>query len=636
MHAQTVCGLLGIILTAPRHLDGEAIERIAEGLAHRGPDDRGWLALGPGGIEHGRDLPRAITASVLLVHRRLSIIDLTAAGRQPMSSPDGRLHLIYNGEIYNYLELRRELEALGRRFSTQSDSEVLLTAYAEWGKAALDRLVGMFAFAILDSAERRLLLVRDFFGMKPLYHARVEGGLAFASEIEPLLRLAGGARQVNPQRIYDYLRFGQLDHGDETCFAHVAQLPAAHYAEVELDAPAGLRPVRYWSPRPDGPLDVSLDEAAATVRELVLGSLDQHLRSDVAVGAALSGGTESSSIVMGMRALRGESLDLRTFSYIADEPALNEERWVDTVVAASGASSHKLSLGPDDLAADFDRLIDAQGEPMLETPAYAQHRIFQLARESGVTVVLTGEGGDELFGGYDVFLTARLVSLIHRGRLIEASRFAARLRARQRVGRARDVLVAEGMLLPRCVRELVRPLLAEPLVPGWLNTRWLAEHDVVPAAPAQAEGRELLRKKLHLALTETKLPRLLRYADRNSMAFSLECRLPFLTPQLTRFALSLPDELLIGADGTSKVVLRQAMRGIVPDEVSWTGETRSASCSPPRPGCTRCALGSGGCSTAPRPSESQRFDWTSCGHGCSLASRIPRHRTPCSSGAART
>ena len=498
-----MCGLAGIVYPSPRPIDGDTIERLFALLEHRGPDDQGWLALGPAGLEQGQTSPAGLTAQVVLVSRRLSILDLSEAGRQPMSSADGRFHLVYNGEIYNYVELRRELEALGHRFTSGTDTEVLLAGYFEWGPAALQRLVGMFAFAVLDVEDRSLFLARDFFGMKPLYYARVTGGVAFSSEIAPLLELPGVGRDVNPQRLYDFLRFDHTDYGGQTFFADVAELPPASCASVSLDRPIALEPVRYWSALTDERLDLSFDEAAAALRDLFLEGLDQHLRSDVSLGASLSGGVESSAIVMGMRALRGPELDLRTFSYVADEPSLNEELWIDAVAGAAGASTAKIGMTPRDFGADFDRVLEVQGEPFVELPVYAEYRVFGLAKKEGLSVILSGQGGDELFGGYSFFLAARLASLVRRGRLVQAARFAAQLRKLPRVRRVSDVVRSEGLLLPRAIRELLRPIGDEPLFPWWLDRDWFLERGVRPRPPVQAEGREALREKLHLSLTET-------------------------------------------------------------------------------------------------------------------------------------
>src|SRR5262249_4515766 len=289
------------------------------------------------------------------------IIDLTAAGRQPMSSRDGRYHLVYNGEIYNYLELRSELQRLGHIFNTQTDSEVLLEAYAEWGAKALLRFVGMFAFAILDTTERTLFLARDFFGIKPLYYADSDESFAFASEIAPLLALTCAGRKVNPAALLLYLRHGLSDQGMNTLLSGINQLPGAHYMELALDRPCLARPIRYWTPQLGG-ADLGFDDAAQRLRELFLDSIRLHLRSDVPVGAALSGGIDSSSIVAGMRCV-DPSLEIHTFSYIADDPSFSEECWVDLAAARAGAKVHKLRPTSKELVNDVEDLISAQEEP---------------------------------------------------------------------------------------------------------------------------------------------------------------------------------------------------------------------------------------------------------------------------------
>ncbi len=561
-----MCGIAGLVLRPPGRLDGALADRILSLLEHRGPDDRGWLALGRDGASSGREPPATLEADVVLLHRRLSILDLSEAGRQPMTSADGRYAIVLNGEIYNFLELRAELEALGHRFRTGTDTEVLLAAYAEWGAAALTRLVGMFALAILDTRERRLFLARDPFGIKPLYYARWRDGFAFASEIGPLLELPGVSRAADARSVYDYVRFGPTDHGERTFFADVSALRAAHFLELELDRPEAA-PRRYWRIDLGERLDMSLDEAAGRLRELFIESVRLHLRSDVPVGAFLSGGIDSSAIVGAMRALGGKAADLPTFSYVAEEPRLSEERWIDLMAAAAGVRGHKVQPASGDLPEGLPRLVAVQEEPFDGLLVYAQHRVFELARQAGLKVVLNGQGADELLGGYSVFLTARLASLVRRGRWLEAARFA-RQAARLPVGGGlTSLLRAEGLLLPPRVRRVARRAARDTLVPSWLDAGWLRERGVVPAAPAQAEGEEALREKLHLLLTETKLPQLLRREDRNSMAFSIECRVPFLTPALAGFLLALPEDYLIAPDGTTKAVFRRAMRGLVPDEV---------------------------------------------------------------------
>jgi len=347
-----MCGIAGIA-----RFDTDSpflgwIEKMTNVMRHRGPDDEGFalFRLGKDTVWQygGKDTPESVYranfdytpkepysgqeregATLALGHRRLSIIDLSAAGHQPMCTRDRRYWIVHNGEIYNYLELREELTQAGYLFQSCSDTEVLLNTYVRWGPQGLNRLVGMFAFALYDRKEERLFLARDFFGIKPLYYTVWPGGIAFSSEINALLCLPQVTRRVNPQRVYEYLRFGFIDHGDETLLADVRQLPAAHYMWVSLKREESLQPVRYWDINLKKRADISLDEAVIRVRELFLESVRLHLRSDVPIGSALSGGIDSSSIVMAMRYLNRQSMDLNSFSYVSGDPETNEEKWID-------------------------------------------------------------------------------------------------------------------------------------------------------------------------------------------------------------------------------------------------------------------------------------------------------------------
>jgi asparagine synthase (glutamine-hydrolysing) len=563
-----MCGIAGVVTSAEGRIDREMGRRLLDSLEHRGPDDAGFLVWsGVGEVHKGRDWPTEATGpGVVLVHRRLSILDLAETGWQPMSSADDRFHLVFNGEIYNYVELRRELQALGHSFVSTSDSEVLLAAWAQWGRAVLPRLVGMFAFAVLDTRERTVTLARDFFGIKPLYYAVTPRGLAFASEIKSLLPLSGERPGVNPQRLFEYLRFGLTDHGDETLFANVRQLPAAHCLVVPLEAPAGGRAERYWEVDLAPRTDLSFGQAAERMRELFLESVALHLRSDVPVGAALSGGIDSAAIVMAMRHL-DPALEIHTFSYIADDPALSEERWIDLVGGAAGAVVHKIHPQPEELSRDLEHLIFVQDEPFGSTSIYAQHRVFQLAHEVGIKVMLDGQGADELLGGYPSYRAARLASLLRQGRWVEAARFAGHAGRQPGMRPGRLALVALGLLTPPTLQGYGEGLLGDGLTPAWLERRWFAERGVRFRVPRRNYGRDMLRNRLHHTLVEANLPMLLRYEDRNSMSFSIESRVPFLTPALASFVLSLPEEYLISPEGETKSVFRAAMRGIVPDAI---------------------------------------------------------------------
>lgn len=559
-----MCGLFGFVDAPPGLLDASLVGRLLSLLHHRGPDDRGWLALEGRRSRTGSEATD-LAGDVVLLHTRLSILDLSPAGHQPMSTPDGRYHLSFNGEIYNYLELRRELEERGHAFVSGSDTEVLLKAWAEWGTETLGKLVGMFAFALVDAERRVLTLARDQFGIKPLYYSPLGGRLAFASEIPPLLELPGLSRAANPQRVYDYLRFGRTDHGSATMFAAIQQVQPGSYVEVSLDRPDRIDARSYWSLAPEPVAELSLDAAAERLRELFLESVRLHLRSDVPVGSAFSGGVDSSANVSAMRFLSGPELDLHTFSYVADDPTVSEERWMQLVARDTGAIRHVVEASPSELMNDLDRLVEIQAEPFGSTSIYAQYRVFRLARETGIKVMLDGQGADELFAGYRHYLPDRLLSLLAKGRLISAVRLVTALRRLPGASPLEVVTQAAGYCLPAAADGPARRLTRHALVPEWLDGSWLAARGVTLADPLRDVRGNL--RDYRLETVRTGLRELLRYEDRNSMTWSIESRVPFLTPALAAFAAGMPDDYLIAADGPGKLVLRQGLRGLVPDPI---------------------------------------------------------------------
>ena len=563
-----MCGIAGILGFDRTTIDSQLLKSLSDTLSDRGPDDvgfLGWSRTTP--VQISRH-PEAVEGnSLYLVHRRLSILDLTPSGWQPMGTPDGRYYITFNGEIYNYLELQTQLKALGHQFHSHCDTEVLLAAYAQWGVKALTELVGMFAFAILDTCDRKLILARDYFGIKPLYYTYYRDGFAFASEIKALLNLPGVNRQVNPQRLYDYLRSGRTDYGSHTLFADIVQLPPAHYLEISLNHPRQTQLVKYWQLDLNQRLELSFQDATEKLRELFLDNIRLHLRSDVPVGAALSGGIDSSAIVMAMHYLQGKNLELHTFSYIADDPILSEEKWVDLVGQAAGAFVHKVQPQPEELIADLEHLIYLQDEPFGSTSMYAQYRVFHKAREVGIKVMLDGQGADEILGGYRPYIATRLASLLSQGQWAKASKFWQKASKLPDTGKLGLLIRAGGLLLPPSLQSSARRLVGKEQIPSWINANWLIKNGAIAKLPLQPNSRELLREQLHQALVETSLPMLLRYEDRNSMAHSIESRVPFLTPALVNFVFSLPEEFIINSDGTSKAIFRQAMRGIVPDAI---------------------------------------------------------------------
>lgn len=563
-----MCGIFGFIRTSPGPSDPAREKALLGRLLHRGPDDKGVLYVTGGGTQISQDPEPYSDVAAGFLHRRLSILDLSEAGRQPMSTPDGRYYLSFNGEIYNYEDLRMELERLGHTFHSTGDTEVLLHALATWGTEALPRLVGMFALSLLDTAERKMLLARDFAGIKPLYYSQTSEGFAFASEITPLLDLPGVSRRINPQRAYDYLRHGLTDHGGETTWADVRQLPSCHFMWVDLDRPDRLIPERYTPAVFQREESLSFEQAAEKLRETFLESIRLHMQSDVPVGAALSGGIDSSAVVSGMRHLYPDA-ELHAFSYIATDPRISEERWIDLVGAHAGLRLHKVSPTPDEMVADLDELIRIQEEPFGSTSIYAQFRVFKLAREAGIKVMLDGQGADELFGGYKLHVAARLASMIRKGEWSRAWQYVRHLKHSPMAGgRLNQVLYAMGMLAPEKVQAPMMRFTGREADPSWLVTSWFEERGV-RRSPHQwrSESKEVLHEMLRRTFEETSLPMLLRYEDRNSMAFSIESRVPFVTPPLLYFVSSLPESFLIDDRATTKAIFRKAMRGIVPDAI---------------------------------------------------------------------
>ncbi len=565
-----MCGIAGLALAPDNAIGAGLLETLAAKLAHRGPDDKGFLSWTPGqsAIKPARKPAALPNGGVALVHRRLTILDLTTAGWQPMLSPDGRYAIIFNGEIYNYLELQAELRALGVTFHSRGDTEVLLQACIHWGTQALNRLTGMFAFALLDIRNQTLLLARDQFGIKPLFFTESAGhGLAFASEIGTLLALPWVGRATNPQRLFEYLRFSHTDGGDQTMFADIRSLPAAHYLRLDLTETRAAEPRRYWAIDPEQRSDLSFEAAAEELRSRFVHNVRLHLRSDVATGVQLSGGIDSSAICAAARDLAPDAQQ-HAFSYIAAPPAPNEERWIDLVAGTTRTQTHKTHPTPNELMGDLQSLVSLQHEPFASTGMYAQYRVFALAAEHGAKVTLDGQGADEMFAGYPTFQAARLASLIKQGRGRQAVHLLRHLLGRQGLERPWGMFMRlASWLLPNAVQGAARRFAGEPVIPDWLDAGWFHDHGVDAATPQRPRGREAMHHLLIETLTRTSLPALLRYSDRNAMAHSVESRLPFLTPDFAQFVLSLPESYLVAANGTTKSVFRHAMRGLVPDAV---------------------------------------------------------------------
>ncbi len=568
-------------------------------VRHRGPDDEGvvWFRRGdwaptacggsdtPGNVysaplpySPAQTNPNMNEASLALVHRRLSIVDLAPTGHQPMCSADRACWITYNGEIYNYIELREELKGLGRNFVSQSDTEVILAAYQQWGKDCLARFNGMFAFVLFDRARRRLFAARDRFGVKPLYYwIAPEGLVAFASEIKQFTVLPGWRSRINGQRAYDFLNWALLDHTDETLFDGVFQLRGGEAQELELGEdpsgaakPGGRLPAYRWYELRPRPFDGSLAEAAEEFRRLFTDSVRLRLRADVSVGSCLSGGLDSSSIVCIMNDLLREKdahAMQKTFSACSTVRRFDEREFIDEVVRQTATDAHYVYPNLDSLFSTLDRITWHQDEPFGSTSIFAQWHVFGLAAANGVKVMLDGQGADEQLAGYHNCFAPRFGSLL-RGlqwmKLWEEMQATKSLHGYSLMWGLKQAL---NNVLPEVLRQPLRRVAGKPSdVVHLFDMGRLGATPRDPFLEAGSAKAVSVRAMSQSQLHATSLPMLLHWEDRDSMAHSIEARVPFLDYRLVEFTLGLPDDFKISG-GETKRLLREGMRGVLPERV---------------------------------------------------------------------
>jgi len=535
-------------------------------LRHRGLDDEGFFVVheAGAGFYRGDDtipefgtLPhirQVRAAQVVLGHRRLSIIDLSPGGHQPMCDVRGRYTIVYNGEIFNYIELREELEGLGHRFNTQSDTEVLLAAFAQWGPRGFNRLNGMWALAIYDASERKLILSRDRFGIKPLYYAFHNGTLYFGSEVKFLLPYLASLR-INEARAMEYLVHNLVDHHVETMFEDVYQLLPAHYAVLDR---TGLSQSAYWH-LPDQQVELTLDAACEQLQQLLTSAVALRLRSDVPIGSLLSGGLDSTTIVCIVRQLLDQQDADNTFEFFSavfKEESFSERRYIEDTVVQTGMPIHWIYPDPERLLETLPQLLYHQEFPFRSLAVYSQWEIMRHVRQTPTVVLLNGQGSDEVFAGYTAHHYALIAEYLRRVRPAKAwTETCALTKAREIsliqaiVGSLRELI--KGSALKGLVRYRPLPYLNRPYRPA---TAGVWQHDV-------------FRNALARNLTFSALPEYLRYEDRNSMAFTLESRLPFMDYRLVEWAMSLPLDLKVDR-AISKRVLREMARPLIPLSVT--------------------------------------------------------------------
>ena len=555
-----MCGIFGILSNKHTYSSlnfEKLLKSVAQALSHRGPDHFAFETLD---IYSSFNRERS---SLSLGHTRLSIIDLSDGGHQPMSSVDGRFTIVFNGEIYNYKELRTELSSLGYHFLTESDTEVLLYAWVEWQSNSLRRLVGMFAFAVYDKSDAKITLVRDGFGIKPLYYWSDKNSFCFGSELCAITDLVPNKVMPNWHVINNYLSLGRVDRGEDTFFDGVRHLLPGHFLEIDLNCHSSITPTKWWHPNFSEDSKITFNEAKDILREKFLANVKLQLRSDVPLGASLSGGIDSSAVVCAMRYLEPNS-DIRTFSYVPTGSSKNEEKWVDIVNEHVGAKAYKIDVKKTDIFNDFETLIKIQGEPFGSPSIYAQYRVFKEIAKAGVVVNLDGQGADELLAGYFGYPHARFESLIAKRDILKILRLYNGLG--QTFGKYPTKEFIQALF-----RDISEYFVAKRTVRfqnSYLKKEFSAQFAQKSTRVKRSHNHRALSSFLSEAVTGQRgLVHLLRYEDRNSMSHSIESRVPFLTIDMAEFLLSLPENFLLSDEGVTKYIFREAMRGIVPDEI---------------------------------------------------------------------
>ncbi len=554
-----MCGLCGIYHLDPAHrVDDQQLKGMTQTLHHRGPDDEGFYIQG----------------NIALGHKRLSIIDLSSAGQQPMPNENERYWIVFNGEIYNYLELRQRLIARGHVFRSHTDTEVILHLYEDEGPQCLQYLNGMFAFVIWDSVERTLFAARDRFGIKPFYYVYDQSTFSFASEIKAILQTGLVTAELNRSGLADYLTF-QFCLGDKTLFQNIHKLLPGHY--LLLNAEGQLTVKQYW----DIDFSVDTDHTVSYFQQKLAMLLEDavrlQLRADVPVGAHLSGGLDSTTVTCLTTSLLGGSFSTFTGGF-RDGPQYDETAYAQLVADKTGANHYEVFPTADDFIETMPRLIYFMDEPAAGPGLFPQYFVSHLASQH-VKVVLGGQGGDEIFGGYTRYLIAYLEACIKGG--IEGTQeedkyvvtFESILPNLPQLQNYQPLLKSfwqDGLFETadrRYYRLINRSKSTQPL----FNSDFLAAADDYSPYEAYCDlfndpnCHALINKMCRFDI-KTLLPSLLHVEDRTSMAVSLESRVPLLDHRLVELVASMPPKIKFKG-GRSKHIFREVVRNLVPDEI---------------------------------------------------------------------
>ncbi|MFO0773253.1 MAG: asparagine synthase (glutamine-hydrolyzing) [Nitrospiraceae bacterium] len=547
-----MCGIAVIVTAKGQPVDAVALERMTASIVHRGPDDSGHYYDGPVGLGF----------------RRLAILDLMPSGHQPMVSDDGRFVIVFNGEIYNYVELRQELAQAGYRFRSTGDTEVLLAAVRHWGKDCLPRLNGMWAFVVYDRQEKRLFGSRDRFGVKPMFVSRQGHHTLIASEIKAIVASGLHRGGVNWRVASRFLVEGHLDDGLDSFYEGISSVPPG--AAFEIDASGNWTQWQYWDLRTLTP--PSVDDPPRVFAELFEDAARMRMRSDVPVGVCLSGGLDSTSIICAAARHRAENPSgsaqaMQAFCYMAKE--FDETRYIRDTLAQTGAELRQLETSPQALWQSLERMLWFQDEPVHTMTAVVGYQLMGLVAKHGIRVVLNGQGADETIGGYFSFFADRWRELLYAGRFGHARaemQAYADIHGGSVAGYAKETALSAiaGLL------QGIPPYRAwsdQRYRRGLLGRTWFSK-DLLQAVPYDERPRaaNTLNGTLKASVLQAPLPLYLRIEDRNSMAHSVEARLPFMDYRLVTMLFGLSAEWKIRGPW-NKYVLREGMRGRIPESV---------------------------------------------------------------------
>jgi asparagine synthase (glutamine-hydrolysing) len=564
-----MCGFTVIWNFDGRKINPEVLVSMNNIIRHRGPDDEGFFIAdtlsGNAGSFHGDDtlpeiravtphISQAMVGDLAMGFRRLSIIDLSANGHQPMCDVSERWWIVFNGEIYNYPELRQELMAEGITFLSGSDTEVILYAYQKWGEDCVSHFNGMWAFVIYDKLEKKMFCSRDRFGIKPFYYIYEPGKLfACASEIKALLHLIPFEPEI--PMIRDYFVTGVTAHTEHTFFNGISQLRAGH----SLRLTNGRFHCESWY-QPN-PLEnhLSFGEACEEFRHLLGDSVRLRQRSDVPYGYALSGGIDSSSIVCAARELSPGNSNT-TFSLVFPGRKEDESKYIKSVIDHTGFRSEFVTIGPDDLANDLEKFAFHQEEPFGGISYYGEFKLRELIRNSGVTVSLEGQGADEIITGYSSTLPYYFYDLIRQLKFVQLSKEVGAFNTMTGLTMKQVMRSFASFLLKRKSRVHLQKY-------PFLNPEFLKDQGTVGFSEMNfPRSGSFLTSELNKLLFVTSIPEQLLRADKSAMAFSVESRFPFLDYRLVEFAMGLPYHFKTG-NGTTKLILREAMKQSLPAKI---------------------------------------------------------------------